>query len=573
MATPIAETSITIEGIGCVVDSGFARRPRFNPGTGLNKLETVRISKASSEQRRGRAGRLGPGCCFRLWSKEIDQGLLPSTPPEITTSDITPVVLELALWGVTRPEQMKWLDMPRPGAWANARHLLGNLDAVDTDGRITATGRRLASLPTHPRLGSMLLAAEKTHLGTTACLLAALLSERDVIKGRTRGCDLRERLQVFLDSKNQAQNSADFNVRQRILEQAAQLRKLLDLRADEPVHPEACGLLLNSAYPERLAVLRPGTRTSYQLVTGRGAVLSDEHLAGTPILAVARLDEAHGDAQIHYAAPIDVDMLRSSHPHMFTTRPKIWWDNSAGRVRAVCEHLLGNVVLSQTPLKTPDHGEVLDIFLGNIKEKGLSLLPWTDESRQIQARACFLRLRDGEIWPDISKQALEADLGWLAPYCPGMTALSDLKRLDMKNILQALFPWDLWRRLEKETPTHITVPSGSKKKLVYSPDKPPILAVRLQEMFGLYSTPTICHGKVNVTLHLLSPANRPIQITSNLESFWQTTYSGVRKDLAGRYPKHYWPEDPHLATPTTQTKKGMNRLNSTLSDRSLSNKR
>ncbi len=575
VATPIAETSITIEGIGCVVDSGFARRPRFNPATGLNKLETVRISKASAEQRRGRAGRLGPGCCFRLWSKEIDQGLLPSTPPEITTSDITPVVLELALWGVTRPEQMKWLDMPRPGPWGNARHLLADLGAVDAGGHITATGRRLASLPTHPRLGSMLLAAEQTNLGTTACLLAALLSERDVIKGRTRGCDLRERLQVLLDSKStyQVPESVDFNLSQRILEQAAQLRKLMNIRASEPVQPEACGLLLTSAYPDRLAVLRPGTRTSYQLVTGRGAVLPDDHLAGTPILAIARLDESSGNARILSAAPIDVDMLRSSRPHMFTTHPKIWWDDSAGRVRAVSEYLLGRAVLSQNPLKAPNQEVVLDIFLANIKEKGLSLLPWTDESRQIQARAGFLRLQEGEIWPDISDQVLKTDLGWLAPYCTGMSALSDLKRLDMKNILQALFPWDLLRRLEEETPTQISVPSGSKKRLIYSPDKPPILAVRLQEMFGLYSTPTICRGKVHVTLHLLSPANRPIQVTSNLESFWQTTYSEVRKDLAGRYPKHYWPEDPHLATPTTHTKKGMQRHNATLSDRSFSNKR
>ncbi len=568
LATPIAETSITIEGIGCVVDGGFARRPRFNPATGLDRLETVRISRASAEQRRGRAGRLGPGQCFRLWSPEIDRGLLPFTPAEITTGDLASLVLELALWGVTRPDQLRWLDQPRPGAWSSAGLLLRSLGALDDKGDITDTGRKIVRLPGHPRLGTMLLAARRLGFGATACTLAALLSERDLIKGRTRTCDLGQRLSMLLDST--PPESADLHIRRRLLRQIHQWQRLLQLDPEEPIRPEIAGLLLTFAYPDRLAVLRPGSRTGYQLIGGRGVHLPEEDLlAGTPFLVVPQLDEGYGEGRIQLAVPVDPEEMRLYHPGMFSTRKRIWWDRSSNRVQSAVENLLGCAVLAAMPLVDPDRQQMLTVFLAAVKEGGSDLLPWTDEARQIQARVGLLRRTQGEKWPDISDPALMADPGWLAPYCLGMTGFSDLKRLNMQNILQSLLTSDLLHQLNRNAPTHITVPSGSRKRLSYQADRPPVLAVRLQEMFGQYLTPTICDGRVAVTLHLLSPANRPIQVTSDLESFWRTTYSEVRKELAGRYPKHYWPNDPHLAGPTAGTKRTKSGRNGKAAGRSL----
>jgi ATP-dependent RNA helicase HrpB len=560
LATPIAETSITIEGIGCVIDSGFARRPRYNPATGLDRLETVRISRASAEQRRGRAGRLGPGHCYRLWGSEIDQGLLPFTPPEIVTGDLARLVLELALWGVADPSQLRWLDPPRAGSWENARSLLQNLGAVDHKGHITATGRLLAPLPTHPRLSTMLLAAKELGLGATACLIASLFAERDLIKGRFRPCDLRERIRMLQELSDYRSGIVDPQIRRRILKQTRVWKKLLSIDAAEPIHPENCGLLLTFAYPDRLAVLRQGSRTSYQLISGRGIRLPEsDHLAGTPFLVAAQVNEGGSEGRIHLAAPVDEDNLHRYLPELFTSRKKIWWDRSSERVRATVENLFGHVALSGIPLADPDQEAVLSVFLGEIQQRGLNLLPWSEEARQVQARVGFMRLREGDRWPDICDRILATELGWLAPYCSGMTGLADLKQLDMKKILQSLLPWDLLQQLDRDAPTHITVPSGSRKKLSYHAGRPPVLAVRLQEMFGQRTTPVVCNGKVNVTLHLLSPANRPIQVTSDLESFWRTTYSKVRKELAGRYPKHYWPDNPHLAKPTKLTQKAMQR--------------
>ena len=556
LATPIAETSITIEGIGCVVDSGLARRPRFNPATGLDRLETVRISQASAEQRRGRAGRLGPGHCYRLWGRETQQGLLPFTPPEIVNGDLASLVLDLALWGVSEPDQLRWLDPPPAGAWNNARDLLRSLGALDASGRITPRGRKLASLPIHPRLGAMLLAAVKLQMGATACMLAALLSERDIFKGRNRSTDLRDRLQANL--RDHHDDAVDPIIRRRILQQIGQWRKILDIDDHERLRGTACGILLTFAYPDRLAVLRRGSRDHYQLVTGKGAVLAaGDPLAGSPLLVAAQLDAGREDARIFLASPVDEDDLHLHHPGLFKTQERIRWDTSSGRVQAVTERLLGRIALSQVPLAHPDQEQVLSSFLAGIREIGLDKLPWSHESRQIQARIGSLRIWQGEGWPDIGDSALLADLAWLAPYCLRMTSSAELRQLDMKTILQSLFSRRQLLELEKAAPAHITVPSGSRLQLAYEPGKPPVLAVRLQEMFGQYVTPTVCHGLIKVTLHLLSPSNRPIQVTSDLKSFWLTTYSEVKKELAGRYPKHYWPDDPHQAQATARTKKGM----------------
>jgi ATP-dependent helicase HrpB len=470
LATPIAETSITIEGIGCVVDSGFARRPRFNPATGLDRLETVRISLAAAEQRCGRAGRLGPGRCYRLWSSETHQGLLPFTPPEIVQGDLTSLVLDLALWGVSEPDQLRWLDPPRAGAWKSARDLLQSLDALDSQGRITATGRELAPLPIHPRLGAMLLAARKLHLGATACMIAALLSERDIFKGRERSNDLRDRVQALINFRNHQNGDVDPVICRRIRQQMEQLRKLLEITRHEHIQTAACGTLLTFAYPDRLAVLRKGSRDRYQLVSGKGALLpGGDLLAGTPLLVIAQLDAGREDARIFLAAPVDEDDLHIHHPGLFKTQDRIWWDSPSGRVQAVTETLLGRITLSGKPLTSPDQEQVLLSFLTGIREIGL--LPCNHESRQLQARIGSLRHWQGEAWPDISDSSLLADLAWLAPYCLRMTSSAELKQLDMKTILQSLFSRKQLQELNRIAPTHITAPSGSRKQLTYEDRK------------------------------------------------------------------------------------------------------
>ena len=467
LATPIAETSITIEGIGCVVDSGLARRPRFDPATGLDRLETVRISRASAEQRRGRAGRLGPGHCYRLWGGETDGGLLPFTPPEILTGDLAPLVLELALWGVFDPSQLKWLDCPRPGAWSSARNLLQSLGTLDHRGHITERGRKIARLPAHPRLAAMLLAAQNLHLGATACLLAALLSERDVIRGRSLSCDLRDRLQAMTASGNSRNSSADPVGRRRILQQIDQWKGLLP-KADEPIQSAKSGLLLSIAYPDRIAVLRKGSRDSYQFPSGKGAVLpAGDLLAGSPFLVVPQLDAGREDARIFLAAPADEEDLRSRHPGLFGSEERIWWDNASRRVLAARESLLGRVVLSSRPLARPDPDAVLACLLAGIREIGIGNLPWTDEARQLQARVGSLRLWQNGGWPDVSDSGLMADLSWLAPFCYRMTSSSQLKRLDIAGILQSLFPRDRLLLLNRLAPSTYHLPSGSRIRLHY----------------------------------------------------------------------------------------------------------
>lgn len=554
LATPIAETSITIEGIVCVVDSGLARRPRFDPATGLNKLETVRISRASAEQRRGRAGRLGPGHCYRLWDRETDTGLLPFTPPEITTGDLAPAVLELAFWGVSDPDQLQWLDLPRKGAWTSAGDLLKTLGALDAKGRITGLGRKMARLPVHPRLAAMLLAGIDLHLGATASLIAALLSERDLLKGGKKSCDLRDRLQAMTNPGG----TADQAVRRRVRQLVGQWRELLRIDSGEQVQGEKSGLLLSFAYPDRIAVLRQGSREGYQLSTGKGALLDrGDLLAGSPLLVVPQLDAGRENARIYLAAPVDEEALRSHHPKLFSGGERIWWDTAAERVQAATEVLLGRIVLVSRPLARPDQQKVLACLLTGVREQGLDKLPWTDEARQLQARIGCLRLWLDGGWPDCSDGALQADLCWLAPYCTGMTSPAQLKQLNMKTILESLFARDQLLLLNRLAPSHLTVPSGSRIRLHYEPGRPPNLAVRIQEMFGQAATPTICDGQVRVTVSLLAPSGRPIQITADLESFWHTTYVSVKKELAGRYPKHSWPDDPRQATATRRTKKMM----------------
>lgn len=565
LATPIAETSITIENISSVVDGGYFRRPLFDGTSGLSRLKTQRISKASADQRAGRAGRTQPGNCYRLWSRSIDQGLLDFTPPEILSADLAPLVLELALWGVTDPEQMSWLDGPRISGWNSAVQLLEKLTLLGERGIITNLGRRVAALPVHPRLGCMLVAGERTGLLWTACLLAACLVDRDPCRGGSGSADIEERVQLldsFQRSKGKHhQEGGEKQLCRRLIKAAYQYHGAFAGPKTQKVSYEELGNLLAYAYPDRIAVKREESHHMYVLSTGRGAKLEHgDALAGSSLLVAPQVDARHGNGRIFLAARLSIVELRESHPHLLRQVAKVEWDERSNKVVAVTDCMIDRVVTERTAMSNVSQDLVTEALIQGIQIKGTDCLPWTKEARELQARIGALAGWQSGKWPDISDTELFEDLFWLRPYLFGLNRLAHLKQLDLKKIFLALLSWDQQVQLEKLVPTHLLVPSGSRIRLQYIPGEAPVMSVRMQELFGLDCTPLVCRGKIAVTLHLLSPAGRPIQITSDLTSFWKNTYSEVKKELAGRYPKHYWPDDPLEAVATSRTKKGMSKL-------------
>ncbi|MBU0946974.1 MAG: ATP-dependent helicase HrpB [Proteobacteria bacterium] len=556
LSTPIAETSLTIEGISIVVDSGFARRPRFDPATGLDRLEMVRISRASAEQRRGRAGRLGPGICYRLWDTNIEHSLQDFSPPEISLSDLSALVLDLALWGVLDPRELQWLTLPPEGAWQMAKILLQSLSALDEEGRITNAGRKLAHLPLHPRLGHMLLQAKKQGLGATACLLAAILSERDTYRGKNSLTDIGERLRFFTGREsNDSATEFDRVLCQRIGHQAKQWQNFLGCSGGEEIRADECGQLLAFAFPDRIGVLREQSRDRYLMAGGRGAILPPgDLLAGNRLLIFPHLDAGKGEGKVYLAAPLSLDELKAFHPHLLCEMKEMQWDDSGSHITLRQNSYLGKAVVESSPLTVIDYDQLLALFLQGIQRRGVSCLPWSNKARCLQARIESLRFWKIGTWPDFSDTGLLNDLQWLAPYCLKMRRLNQLAQLDLHSILLSLLPWNKQKEMERLVPERFPVASGSQIKLDYSPGQSPVLAVRLQELFGQTETPAICNGRIPVLLHLLSPARRPVQVTSDLVSFWHNTYPQVRKELAGRYPKHYWPDDPLLAMATTRCK-------------------
>ncbi len=553
LSTPIAETSLTIEGITIVVDSGFARRPRFNPATGLNQLQTVRISKASARQRQGRAGRLAPGIYYRLWDKRTEHSLLDFSPPEITLSDLSSLVLELALWGVVDAKEMQWLTLPPSGNWKRAQRLLQSLSAIDAEGKITNTGRRLAKLPMHPRLASMLLRAQKQKLLATACILAAILSERDLFSNRRDCTDISERVKLFAGKSHH--NHTDPGLFQRIKQQAQLWQKKLGCRRKEPIIPEECGRLLIAAFPERIGVLRAGSRDRYLMANGRAALLPPgDLLGGTELLIFPQLDAGKKESKVYLAADIAVSDLKVSYPQLLKYREDIHWNDSSSQITMRQTCCLGKAVVESNPLKDVDENALLDIFLAGIQKKGPSCLPWSRDAKSFRKRVESLHCWGIATLPNLSMDALFSDLQWLAPYCTKMNQISQLSRLNMHSILLSLLSWKQQQEVERMAPERLQVASGSRIRLDYTPGQPPVLAVRLQELFGQTETPTVCGGRIPVLLHLLSPARRPMQVTADLNSFWKTTYSEIKKELKGRYPKHYWPDDPLLAQATSRCK-------------------
>jgi len=560
LATPIAETSLTIEGVRVVVDSGFARIPQFDPRSGLTRLATVRISRASSEQRAGRAGRLAPGACYRLWSETTQRGLVPQSLPEIRAADLASLALELAAWGAREARSLAWLDPPPEAAFSQARELLTELDALDNSGVITKTGRAMARLPLHPRLSHMLFSAKQLGLEALACDVAALLSERDILSGEARrSADFTQRLEALwafrLHGRQGAQSHhADAGACARVNQAAQQFRRMQSL--SEPVNTAdagSVGLLLALAYPDRVALARTPGETRYLLASGRGARLPEAEMRlRQPCIVAASLDAGETEGLIYSAAPLDVNILRTHLATHLRTEDVVRWDGQQQAVVARREQRFGALVLDSKPLTDADTNQMRAAMLDGVRRLGIEALPWTLEAREWQARILSLHhWLPAESWPDVSDTALRETLDdWLGPYLEGITRREHLTRLDLSAILKNLLGWEQGRRLEEEAPTHLEVPSGSRVRLEYIPGESPLLKVKLQEMFGLADTPRVAGGKVPVTLHLLSPAQRPIQVTQDLRGFWERTYPEVKKELKGRYPRHPWPDDPWSATPT-----------------------
>ncbi|MFJ4386078.1 ATP-dependent helicase HrpB [Pseudomonas sp. NPDC089408] len=563
LATNIAETSLTIDGVRVVIDAGLARVPRFDPGSGMTRLDTQRISRASATQRAGRAGRLEPGVCYRLWSEAQHDQLAAHGSAEILQADLAGLALQLARWGVT-PEQLRWLDQPPTAAFAQAQELLARLNAFKPGSRdnLSEHGQAMAELPAHPRIAHLLLRGQDLGLAQMACDVAALLGERDILRGG--GADLHSRL-ALVSGESRTTRAGQGGV-QRARQLSRQYRGLLRGKAGAPVadpgHPRWLGALLALAYPDRVAQQRREGGAEYRLANGRAALFAEvDALMKCPWLVIADLGSRQGqrEERIYLAAEFDPALLEGVLAEQVERVDILDWDEREQVLRAERQVKVGELVLSREPLPGLDDDARARALLGLVRRKGLNLLTWTPELRQWQARVALLRQLDLDKtghseWPDLCDEALLASLeDWLQPYLGKVSRLSHFAALDLSSLLRNLLPWPLPQRLEEQAPAHLAVPSGSNIRLDYS-ENPPILAVRLQELFGLADTPRIANGRQQVKLHLLSPARRPVQVTQDLANFWRTTYAEVKKDLKGRYPKHYWPDDPLVAEATARAK-------------------
>ena len=546
LATTIAETSLTIEGVRVVVDCGYKRAPRFNVRRAMTELETVRVSRASAEQRRGRAGRLGPGVCYRLWSEPEDLGLAAFDAPEMLTADLAPLALDLAAWGVRDPLALSWLTPPPAGAYDQALALLRRLDAVDAAGRVTAEGKAMAALPLHPRLAHMIHRAKAMDACATAADAAALLSERDVLR-HARDADFTLRLEAL---RGKAAGDVSRGAVKRVQAAAQQIRRLA--RCDGRVTPAEAGRLLALAYPDRIGQRRGAGR--YRLSGGGGAQVDPaEPLAAHEFLAVADMGGGGRDGRVYLAAPVTRADLEQSFANDIADQDVVAWDNRTRTVLARRQRRLGALILEDRPLSAPDVTALQAAMVEGVRSLGLAALPWDEGTSALRARVAFLkRARPAQAWPDLSDAALLADLEhWLGPFLVGVTRADQLHQIDLNAALMALLPWPLPAELDAQAPTHIPVPSGSHVRVDYGADGGPAVSVKLQEVFGLTTTPTV--AGVPVTLHLLSPAQRPLAVTRDLASFWANVYPHVRGEMRGRYPRHNWPEDPLTAIPSRRS--------------------
>ncbi|MEO6527158.1 MAG: ATP-dependent helicase HrpB [Gemmatimonadaceae bacterium] len=558
LATSIAETSLTIEGVRIVIDGGLSRVPSFSPRTGMSRLETVRVSRSSAEQRCGRAGRTAPGICYRLWAAEEHLGLLEHGRPEILDADLAPLALDLALAGIIEPTALRWLDAPPAPALAHARELLAQLGAIDVALRITPHGRAMARLATHPRVAHMLLRARELEVAPTACAVAAVLDERDIIRRGPAPGDPDLRLRVALvASTSDARHTADVDrdTLRRAREQYRAWRSTLAVPSSAEVAEADCGAVMALAFPDRIARRREGGDGRYLLRSGQGAVLdAGGALTRAPFLAVAELDGQRPHARILLAAPLDRAELDRLVGDQVESEDVVAWNEAAGAISAVRRERLGAIVLREIPLLDVSDEAIASALLGGIVGEDSLALRWNTEASRVRDRLAFLHALSSE-WPDVSERALSASAGqWLLPRLVGMRRKVQVDGVDLAAALLSMLRWEQRSALEELAPSYIEVPSGSRIRIDYSDPSAPALPVRLQELFGLSATPTIADGRVPLTLHLLSPAYRPVQVTRDLAGFWRTSYFEVRRELRGRYPKHEWPEDPVRATPTRRAR-------------------
>jgi ATP-dependent helicase HrpB len=553
LATNVAESSVTLPGIRAVIDAGLAREPRFDPNSGFTRLETVAISQASADQRAGRAGRVAEGTAYRLWSQS--KRLEAARTAEIAQAELSGLALELAAWG---SNTLPWLDAPPPGALAQARELLMNLGALDTDDRITALGRRMLALGATPRLGAAALRAPEPLRPLIADLLA-LMEARSPLRGEQgRNDDFRVRVAALHAWRDRRSHGADAGALAAIEQAAKGWRRRLDVRSAASGTPDshAVGDLLLHAFPDRIARRDEANPLRYTLANGRGARLHDNTaLLGEPWLVALDLRFEARDSLILAAAPFDPRVLERDYPQRFVRERALRWNESRDAVEAFEERRYAAIVLERrsVPVQPEDAQPAL---LAAIRSKGLDALPWSEHARRLRLRIQALRGWMPELGlPDVSDAQLLATLDdWLAPYLTGKRRLDALDAEELSQALSALLDHAQRQALDAQAPDALIVPSGQTRRLEYAPDAPPVLAVKLQELFGLADTPRVGGGRVPVTLHLLSPAGRPIQVTQDLRGFWERTYPEVKKELKGRYPRHPWPDDPWSATPTHRAK-------------------
>jgi ATP-dependent helicase HrpB len=557
LATNIAETSLTIQGVRVVVDSGLVRRSMFDPSTGMSRLETQRISRASADQRQGRAGRTEPGVCYRAWSEGSHRSLSPFTPPEIVEADLIPLALELASWGARDANALRWLDPPPVAMLASARDVLQRLGALDAEGRITSHGREMASIGVHPRFAHMLLRARAMGRLPLAADLAALLSERDLLRGVSgaRDADIRTRIEV-MRGEGSPPGIDRFGLQRARRAAKDLLRQAAGSGPNSTARygAEDAGVVLAFAYPDRIGRRRAGSDGRFTLANGRGAYFAEpQSLAKQELIVALDLDDRERDARILLAAPLTRAEIEERMPERLRRRESVEWNSRDQAVVARRTVELDSIVLDEKPLPEIPVEAARAAMLTGVRELGIPALQWTREARDWQARIEFVRKLPGasDAWPAVSDADLAESVGtWLAPWLDGVTRKEHLARISLIDVLRALLTWDQQRELDSLAPTHLQVPSGSQIRIDYLDESAPALSVRLQEVFGLDATPLIGGGRIPVTFKLLSPAQRPVQITRDLASFWRGSYADVRKDMRGRYPKHYWPENPLEAQPT-----------------------
>lgn len=547
LATSIAETSLTIEGVRIVIDSGLARAPRFEPDRGLTRLETVRASRAAADQRRGRAGRTEPGVCYRLWEEPATGALAPFSTPEILAADLSGLVLDLALWGVREPSSLKWLDKPPEPAVREARRLLQDIGAIDDGGALTADGRAIADLGLPPRLAAMIVWAAREGEAAAAADVATLLVERG-LGGDSP--DLAQRLERF---------RRDHSPRG---EDARRLARTFAARAGAKKAPPSsdekagCGRFLARAFPDRIAKAR-GKPGEFIMANGRAAALEPhEPLAREPFLAIGEVAGGAGSSRILIAAALDEAEIDAVAGAKILAEDQVYFDAERAALRARLRRRLGAVVLSERPLSVEPNEEAAQALAEGIAALGIDRLPFTKALTQWRERVLFLRRFEADdAWPDLSDPALAISAAqWLAPYLAGKTALASISSDDVEQALKDFLPWDMRQRLEAEAPTHFDTPAGSRIPIDYSGESGPTLSLRPQELFGLARHPTIAGGKVPLTLELLSPASRPIQVTRDLPGFWRGSWAAVKAEMKGRYPRHFWPDDPMKAEPSSRAK-------------------